>query len=176
VADAPPRSMSRTVRDSVVVQDERREDRLWLRPGVVRLRVIVDDPETRRRPGGVRTRETLGKKNPRVGSVCCVARNTRAPPDLSFLHVSTRMARGNAAHGAWARDAHRMPRRERWKEHHTHHANHAGNPKSTHANHTHHSKTQAARTHSNSRKWRGLRSQWLDAPGRTTLYGGRHVE
>jgi hypothetical protein len=80
--------------------------------------------------------------------VCCVPRNTRAPADLTHVHVSTRVGRGNAACGAWARGAHRTPPRERGKAHHTHHANHVGNPTRTHAYHAHHSETQAARTHS----------------------------
>jgi hypothetical protein len=55
------------------------------------------------------------------------------------------VARGNAARGAWARDAHRTLRRKRGKVHHTHHANHAGKPTCTHAYHAHHLEMRAAR-------------------------------
>jgi hypothetical protein len=71
------------------------------------------------------------------------------------------MPRGNAARGAWARDAHRTPRGELGKEHHAHQANHAGN----HANHAHHSETQAARTHSTG----GIR---IAANGRAYAHSG----
>jgi hypothetical protein len=54
------------------------------------------------------------------------------------------MERGNAARGAWARDAHRTLRGELGKEHHAHQANHAVSQ----ANHANHSEMQAAHTHS----------------------------